>query len=111
MKALAIVALLALAPSLHAQWRAPDYALASSATIGLAGDCGSTIAALRRGAVERNPLLTTRPGALGIVSACALTWAATMLIADELPRRYRRPLLALVTISGIFFTIRNSRRA
>lgn len=89
-------------------WQRTDYLLAGTVTATMAADCITTAQSLQRGAVERNPFLGQQPGTFGVASVCVLTWGATMLVADALPRKYRRPLLATIAVVGLAVAIRNT---
>lgn len=90
-------------------WHAPDWVSAGVMTSGMSADCVTTIAALKRGAVERNPFLGQRPGVLGVTSGCILAWAGTMLVSDALPPKWRRRVLLGIGIIGFGFALHNAK--
>lgn len=82
------------------------YALAE---VGLVADCGTTVASLQRGNVERNPFLSQRPGTFHVISTCVMTGLSTYFIGEALPRKWRRGLFYTLAIVGFMEAIRNTR--
>lgn len=104
------VGMILAAPVSAQQWNAGDRWALGGAGVGLWADCGTTIAGLQRGAVERNPFLSQRPGTLGVVSGCVLASVGTWAITDALPRPWRRRILWGVAILGTVNALHNLRQ-
>jgi len=110
MTRLAFVLLLIATPAAAQSWNAGDRRAAGAAAVGIAGDCASSVVALNRGARELNPFLTARPGTFGILAGCAIGGATTWLVADALPRPWRRRLLLAIAVAGLALTFHNLRQ-
>lgn len=106
-----VVALVGLAaPASGQRWNAGDRVAAAGAGVGILADCATTIAALNRGARELNPFLSERPGTAGVVEFCVWGAASTWLVADVVPRRWRRRLLWTVAAATLIVAVHNARQ-
>ena len=91
-------------------WNAGDRRAAAVMLGGIAADCATTVAALNRGAVEKNPFLGSRPGTLNTVIGCALGAGVTTAVADVLPHKWRRRVLNGIGLVGMLNALHNTRQ-
>lgn len=91
-----------------ASWSTRDHVLGTMSTVAIAGDVGTTIAALRDPlVVERNPLLGARPSPEILMAVGALGAGMTLTIADALPKKARPWWLAAITTVELALIVNN----
>lgn len=92
------------------KWNSGDWVTGASTLAAIVADGTSTIAAVRRGAVERNPFLGPRPNVTNVIFGCALAAGVTFAIVDVLPHRWRRRTLVAIALIGVVNAVHNSRQ-
>lgn len=78
------------------RWTTEHTVEAVGTTALIAVDCATTIRAVERGHVERNPFLGSRPSRQHVISMCALGATANLVVGWALPAKVRRWWFATV---------------
>lgn len=78
------------------RWSTEHTLEAVGTTALIAVDCATTIRAVERGQVERNPFLGAHPSRQHLLSMCALGATANLVVSWALPAKVRRWWFATV---------------